>query len=470
MLTDLSFLDKGQAWPPKDTDTTNRLGMYDANRKLFQGKHDQVFDNWMRLLREDHNATLEIILNWHRRLSVLFANLLLGEPPRISAGEKGSIEQAAVDRLIRDNKLLLTAYKTVIDMSRFGDGLFKIRHDKRGIIEAVSPSIWFPVVDRDNVNNILYHVLGWTYTETTKTFLGTKETKYLKVEIHEKGRITNQLYTMSDNYIDKQVDSKETLTGIDDFLIIQVSNLLTSEDVTGYDDYTDLESIIQEMEVRLGQISRILDKHADPNMYGPDIAVETDAATGESTYRGGGKYFPVMQGEEKPGYITWEGQLQAAFEELDRLIQQLYIISETCEPAFGIVKNGLAESGSAMRRLLMAPLAKVNRIRLIFDPALKQALTTAAALEVAQGTKGAAKIENVTIEWQDGVPADDTEQINVESIKYGAGLTSLEGAVGRITGYEGDKLQAELDRIKADKAANNPPVKTPSITLGGGVV
>lgn len=470
MLTNIDFLAPGQAWPPNDRDTYNRLNMYDANRKLFQGRHDEVFDNWMRLLREDQNATLEIILNWHRRLSILFANLLLGEPPRISAGEKGSNEQAAVDRLIKQNKLLLTAYKTVIDMSRFGDGLFKIRHDKRGIIEAVSPSIWFPVVDRDNVNNMLYHVLAWTYTESKKSFMGTTETNYLKTEIHARGRIAYKKFELVNNEIGKLVDFSEQNTGIDDFLVIQVSNLLTSEDVTGYDDYTDLESIIQEMEVRLGQISRILDKHADPNMYGPDVAVEVDVSTGLATYRGGGKYFPVLQGEEKPGYITWEGQLKAAFEELDRLIQQLYIISETCEPAFGIVKNGLAESGSAMRRLLMSPLAKVNRIRLIFDPALKQALETAAALEVAQGTKGAAKLDNITIEWADGIPQDDTELSNIESIKYGAGLTSLEGAVSRLTGYEGDKLQAELDRIKADTAANNPPVKTPTISLGGGVV
>lgn len=466
MLTDLTFLDKGQKWPPKDTDTITRFEMYDANRKLFQGKHDEVFNNWMRLLREDHNATLEIILNWHRRLSTLFANLLLGEPPRITAGEKGSAEQAACDRIVNDNNFILTAYKAVIDISRFGDGLLKTRYDKRGIIEATSPSLWLPVVDRDNVNNILYHVLGWTYIEKTKAmFGGEKETKYLKVEIHERGRITNRLYTLDGgNQIDKEVEAgyKTTLTGVDDFLVLQVSNLLTSEDVTGYDDYTDLETIIQEMEVRLGQISRILDKHADPNMYGPDIAVETDAATGQSTYRGGGKYFPILQGEEKPGYITWEGQLQAAFEELDRLVQQLYIISETCEPAFGVVKNGLAESGSAMRRLLMAPLSKVNRIRLILDPAMKRALKTASALEVAQGMPGAVKLENITIEWQDGVPKDDTELANIESIRFGAGLSSLESSIRRLDGYEGEKLAAEMARIKGEQA---PQVEPP--TIGG---
>ena len=47
-------------------------------------------------------------------------------------------------------------------------------------------------------------------------------------------------------------------------------NLSTSERLTGLDDYSDLDSIVQELEIRVAQISRILDKHADPNMAGPD--------------------------------------------------------------------------------------------------------------------------------------------------------------------------------------------------------
>ncbi|GIW48768.1 MAG: hypothetical protein KatS3mg079_244 [Caloramator sp.] len=52
-------------------------------------------------------------------------------------------------------------------------------------------------------------------------------------------------------------------------------------------------------DLRLGfsQISRILDKHADPNMYGPDTALEQDEY-GNWYVKGGGKYFPIGQGEE----------------------------------------------------------------------------------------------------------------------------------------------------------------------------
>ena len=66
--------------------------------------------------------------------------------------------------------------------------------------------------------------------------------------------------------------------------------------------------------------------------------------------------------ENPPGYVTWDGQLEAAFKQIDLLMEQLYILSETSAAAFGQLKAGLAESGTALRRLMMAPLAKVNSI------------------------------------------------------------------------------------------------------------
>jgi hypothetical protein len=84
MLTSLDFLNIGQPWPPPSE--VERLTLYKQNRDLFEGRHDKVFKNWVRLLRDDMQASLEIILNWPKRLSTLFADLLLGEPPQVKAG------------------------------------------------------------------------------------------------------------------------------------------------------------------------------------------------------------------------------------------------------------------------------------------------------------------------------------------------------------------------------------------------
>jgi hypothetical protein len=469
LLTSLSFISPGKPWPPPTE--AERLERYAQNRLLFEGEHEQVYKDWIRLLREDQQATLEMVLNWHKRLTLLFADLLLGEPPRITAGDKDSQEQEAVERIIEDNGLFNVAYEVVLDVSRYGTGIFKVRYDGRAIIEGQQPAIWFPVVKPDNIKETQAHVLAWTYEEDVQERGKTVTKKYLQTEIHEKGKITTAKYPIENSIIGPALEYKETETGIDEFLVVPVNNVLTTDRVTGLDDYSDLDSIIQALEVRVAQIERILDKHADPNMYGPDTALEHDPATGQWGYRGGGKYFPVSQGEQPPGYVTWDGQLEAAFKQIDLLMEQLYILSETSAAAFGQLKAGLAESGTALKRLMMAPLAKVNRIRMRFDPALKEVIWLASLLERAQGMSGAVVLEDIHIDWKDGLPDDDNELTQNETQRYTAGLTSLESSLRRMYGLEGDALQEEIDRIKGEQQTQGntglPEIKLPG-TEGAG--
>lgn len=462
MQTSLDFLGPGKQWPPPDEEV--RLNQYESNKLLFEGKHDQVFTDWPRLLREDQQATMELILNWHKRLSLLWSDLLLGEPPEFSAGDPETPEQDALERLLIENSIDNTAYEVVIDISRFGDGLFKVRYDKRGIIEGQPPTVWFPVVKPDNIRDVTAHVLAWKYTEENDG----RKNDYLQCEIHEKGLITSRLYSLKEDRIDKLLQETKQETGVDEFLIIPVANILTTDRIHGLDDYSDLDSIIQEIEIRISQISRILDKHADPNMYGPDSALSIDPETGETYFRAGGKFFPVGPDEQPPGYATYDGKLDAAFKQIDYLIEQLYFLSETSPAAFGQLKSGLAESGSALRRLMMAPLAKVNRVRMRFDPALKMALRIASELEAAQGMVGAVRIEDIHITWKDGLPEDITEAVQNETTRFGAGLSSLESSLNRLDGLEGDALKEEIARIKADKAAAQGAMQPPRVTLPPG--
>src|SRR5690606_32880042 len=150
-------------------------------------------------------------------------------------------------------------------------------------------------------------------------------------------------------------------TGVDELLVIPAFGLKTSDSFYGQDDYGDLESIVSELEVRFSQVARILDKHSDPNLYGHASALETDEETGEVSFRGGGKFFPVDQGGTVPGYMTWDGKLEANYEAIEKLMEQFFFTAETSPAAFGLLKSGLAESGSALKRLLIADVLKARR-------------------------------------------------------------------------------------------------------------
>ncbi len=464
-LTDLSFLNKGAGWPPGSE--RDRLDQYVANKRLFEGHHEQVFTNWIRLLRDDQKATLEFILNWHRRLSLLWGDLLLGEPPTYAAGKKGSPEQQAVERLVRDNDLNVVAYEIALDISRYGDGLFKVRlKDGAAAISGQTPQLWFPVVRKDDVRSVEAHVLAWTFEEKVKSpLLRTEKTqKFLKAEVHRRGLIENLLFRIGDT---GRIEREEELqrffpgvpereeTGVEDFLIVHAPGVRSTDRLHGFDDYRDLETLVQEMEVRLAQISRILDKHADPSMAGPPHEITTDDA-GNPVFVAGSRYFEVEDGAQNPEYITWDGKLEASFRELDHLREQLYFVSETTPAAFGQLKQGLAESGSALRRLMMAPLAKVARIRMRFDPALRKALSLAAALERANG-KDTPDLSGLRIQWQDGLPPDPREQAETEALRVRSGTTSRAAAIRRLDGGTDQEAQAELARALEEAEVNRAP-------------
>ena len=131
-------------------------------------------------------------------------------------------------------------------------------------------------------------------------------------------------------------------------------------------------------------------------------------------------------------------------------MQQFYMLSETSPAVFGDVKNGLAESGSALKRLLTVPLAKVNRIRLDFDFGLKEVIRLAALLDSGKAVKP-------VILWKDGLPDDEAEMVQTEAVAVGAGITSKFSAMKRAYGYDDDQAEEELKRISEEEPTLEDP-------------
>lgn len=445
MQTDFSFLDRGQSWPPPLERA--RLAELNDYRQLWKSRHEKVWDAefWQRVFREELRTYYGIVFNWPKRISTLWADLLLGETPTVVTDEK---EQEYLDDLVSRLDFWNVAYEAAIDGSRYGDSLFKIRLAKnKALVRAFSPRFWYPVVSPQDTKEIVAHVLAWTSEDKSRLF----------VEIHERGKVSIRTYALDkDGTIGLILEEADESVQVDGFLVCHAANIGDSEDLYGVSDYNDLTSIVQELELRFAQIARILDKHSDPSMYGPYSAIAKDES-GRQYVDTRDKYFPLEEGDSPPGYITWDGQLDASFREIEQLMGQFYAISETSAAAFGELKSGLAESGSALKRLLMAPLAKVNRFRAHFDKACREALETAALLE--------GKKLKVKIEWKDGIPDDEAEESRVMSERITAGTISRRRAIQRLDGLKGEDLKQELEAIKEDQEAEG--VTPPEIGFDG---
>lgn len=459
MLTSLGFLNIGEKFPPKSE--SERLEMYMANNKLFENKHAEVYvQAFKRIERVISNfqdvVSYPVIINYQKLLSLKVADLLLGEVPTITAGKEGSAEQLTVDKISENTDLVNTAYQTAIDVSRYGDGLFYIyKENDFGQIDVSQPPIWFPIVSPDNIKKMLYHVLAWTY-EVTDDQHGKK--KYLKVQIHEDSRYTEREYLLDGGIIAKITKEDNTVqTGLKGNAIIQVPNVITSDRVHGMDDYSDIDSIISELLVRIGQISRILDKHAAPSVQGPSSALEKNPDSGEWQLKMG-NFFPRDNKEDpETAYVVWDAQMDANFKQIELLINLLHAISEMGSSLLGDKDEGegQAPSGTSLRFRLISPLAKVKRIAMRFEPALIKAIKLCSQLR-GEGIVDLTKVP-ISVTWHDGLPNDPKEDADIMSSRTGNKATmSIKRALISYDGMSEEDADNEVAAIEEDETKVNP--------------
>ncbi|MCL5291291.1 MAG: phage portal protein [Actinobacteria bacterium] len=361
-------------------------------------------------------------------------------------GDEGSKEQDTLNAIVGTDEFRQRCYKVAIDCSRYGDGLFFVRQNKdgRGEVSLTRPDIWFPVVSEDDIEEYTHHVLAW------QTKVG--EESLLKVRIHEPGTLTKREYRLSGSKIDTLVSEEVEKTGLSGFAVIPAHMLITSDRTTGIDDYTDVDSIVSEILVRCSQIAKVLDAFSSPSVQGPASALQQDPITNEWKLKVG-DFFMRDSTEDPPvEYLVWDAQMEANFKFIEQAVNFLHSISEVGAVIFQdeLAKLGQV-TGPGMKRVMQAALSKVNRLKLFYDPALRKAIALASEL----GYSPSLDRFHISIDWQDGLPADETEQAQVQSTLHGAGLLSRERAL-RQQGLTGQTIEDELARIESEAAAQTP--------------
>lgn len=441
MLYNLNWLQPGQPFPPLQE--RDRITRYLENEALFDGEHfgGELRDRNKVYLREgsvsvyrkcaeriskvvgnfEDIISFPVLMNYQRLMSMKMADLVCGEYPTITGSSESENKaiKAARDYSNFDARL----YSTVIDMSRYGDAIWReYLDDDEGTktFTIWDPKEWFPIVRQDGTNRISHHVLCWRVNLNAGIQNATADYE-LHVQIHgcsksEWGSYEYRVYAMTPTGDTiQQLKSEETVyTGIDSCAVEHLKAFSTSSTVFGYDDYMPLDSLLAEIMVRVGQISIILDKHADPNLTGPATMLSLNPETGEY-YLKRGKFFATSQGDNEPKYLTWDGHLSAAFEQLETLLNQLYILSEMGAALLGGQEgSSTAISGTAMRFKMVNPLAKARRISNSLTNPVRRLLS-----DLSDGVE----FEDVSVYWSDGLPDDPRE--NIENAKLATGETRM---------------------------------------------
>lgn len=438
MLYDMSWLKQGRSFPP--TVEKPRIERYIQNAALFDGDHFSdshfrhrdgfiansinIYDDCARRIRRivgnfDEVISFPVLLNYQKLMSLKMADLVIGEHPTITCDNETINEKIKNLRITTDFDTKL--YSGLIDISRYGDAIIRIYKDantKQNTFTMWDPAEWFPIVSQDGTNTITQHCLCWTINLEPDPEKIPDWRLHVQVHDTEKTGQYQEYEFKLDRYrstIGPQVGSVKTVkTGLNSCAVIHLKSFTVTNTVYGYDDYMGIDSILAEIMVRIGQISRILDQHAQPNMTGPVSMLSTNTTTGEK-YLKRGSFYAISPGETPPSYLTWEGNLEAAFKELDVLLNQLYILSETGASLLGnSASNNNVVSGTAFRYSMSSPLSKARRIANSLTKPVKELFSI-----LIDGLE----VNDISIKWADGLP-DDPREI-MELIKLATGKTSM---------------------------------------------
>ncbi|WP_141500957.1 phage portal protein [Paenibacillus luteus] len=498
----------GKQYPP--VDSIERIAKYYRGKTIFDGKQAEIYDRATDLLKgtphEPQLKTLFIAVNLIDVLLTKPADLMVSEPPTYESGSAGdSDEQARLNEIVEENDLTQTIHEAVIGAGYRGDSFLKTYYAARAdvsetvalsaeydgitlpdtpaepIIEAVDAAIVFPELARGSRKKFSAVNIAWIewveertgLVESALTRSKTREVPYLNVERHVPGYIVYERYEATEHgvvndygypvmtfLIGDRVSTGRASdiesTGLPQLLVHHIPYKTTDDDWRGISGVEKVESVLAAINDGLVQIDYILWKHADPIAYGPDIDAD------DGGVRWGGKYIPVTKDDAVPGYMTWEGQLESAFKELDVLLGILYQMSETPQWLFGTTlssdKGGSGTShtdGGAIKARFMPILTKVSRIRNHVDRAVRDALWTAMQLEnvANEDVEGFTPYKAVypKITWHDGVPRDDKAEAEVYSIRTG-GLATIDvkSAIKRMDSLDDTQADEIITRMDDD--------------------
>lgn len=471
---------------PKKADRA-RLDKYSYYDKLYAGEH---FDAFSIAAQEGFNTVYArlryVVANFAGLVSRVMADMLFGETITMDVDDKEL--QKFVDGLQENNQLFIQFYESELVNSRKGDDVFKVRIGPRDpnvqgakseiIIEQIGPDFYFPTFDKKTGRGRTAQDVIVTQFEQVNQTTGKMST-YLLKEIHTPGLIQYEVYQYDkqqqkiisqENVVDFGWPESEK-TGVNRSLVFHIPNVRDGNQFWGTSDYRDLESLFFALNNRITKTDNILDKHSDPILAVPPGVLDENGTVRKEAL-GMFEVDNENPGFNKPEYIVWNANLESAFKEVDKLVEFLFMFSEIAPAAFGMDKNGQAESGRALKFKLLATIRKRNRKKRYYDQMIKDLFVTCMELskfhKVAVDDIIATKIERPKIAWGSGIIPDETEEIDNSVKRVDAGLSSRAQEIAKLDEITPDEAQKRVQEIDKEAEVNMPPAIENNTSAGNG--
>ena len=450
---DIPFLQEGVNFPTAEQ--RKRCMEYEENEKLFKGKHRELFEMpKYQKLNPNLKERVRIAVNFPSSTTRAYSDLLFNKMPVMSADDKDWIKT-----FNKRNRINIEFPKMGDAQSYYGVVPVVIwKSNNKAYFKAIDPKFWFPVESTELVDEFDAHVVGYFESMDEKSASGTlvKTVTVFHATIYFPDFIYFWDFKIIDGTIRKITEREETqVNEIGELLVVPIYNLSMVGDCEGISDYADCKDLFAELDIRLTQYSDILNDHASPSIMGDakftEKILDSDGRTVLSQWNKS-DYYVVNDDDVKPEYLTWDAKLENADSHIKRIVDFLYLATDTNATLFGIYSNGNIPSGSGIKKLLMRTMARKGRKANQFIYALDKIYNICYKLE-----NGLDAELDIDIKFQDGLPIDAYEQSQIDSRNSaGKSVKSIEKIVEESQGLTGADLKAEVERIKAEwKEASN---------------
>jgi len=444
-----------------------RLATIRKWERLYQGEYYKEFGIKDYFVDSQRNEELlYIAVNIAAVVSDYFADMVSGKDVIIVASDES--EQEFYDEFKAENDLNKKVFEVALDQSISGYSVLKLRRteDEDVVLDIVQPEQYFPNFNETDdfgkpteITIASYHILN----------NGKKDITYLLKEIHTIGNIewqvwrvngklepVEQISSSSDIFIaikGDDVDSQDT--DLDFIPIWQIDNIKTSKEDFGKSDFRDVESLIQELNDRVTQISVQLIKHLNAKIAIPPGILDENGNVRVKDLDA----IEISDQGLKPEYITNSNpQIDNGFKQIEQLIR--FIASQTRVPAsvIGIDDQAGQEKVEAIKIRLFDTLRKIGRKRMAIETQLKDLLRAAAIID------GNADAGIPKIIWEDPLPSDELVDTRIVVERVNAGLISKSSAIKRLDEISQEAVDDELQKIEDERAAQILAGTTPTIT------
>lgn len=263
-----------------------------------------------------------------------------------------------------------------IERSLGGYGVIVVDADRT--LRVIDTGCWIPVTDRTDAERWIGHVVVWFWHSQAKP--NDPQAVADRVDILQFGKDRNvrQSWKLNGDKLGEMIS--ETTTNVRGVVVFG----------NGTSDYTDVESILTQLEYRANRLRYVIDWHGQPALQGPlfgnqdrgkkaesgaklRAGAETRAARQMSAQRRGGAFYGRNREDPEYSYLSFDGKSSDAQWLSGWLVQQLH--AATAIPADGL---GLPDahpeygSGVSRERRLFPAIQRLRALRREVTPAIRE--------------------------------------------------------------------------------------------------